>query len=81
MSGFRLRSAIILFVFFFMTAAAAQESPDADNAADGFLLLLGGDFLMGSPSSERLREADEVQPHSPCERLLRRPVRSDAGRL
>ena len=44
-----------------MAAVAAQESPAGDKAADGFLLLPGGDFLMGGPPSERLREADEVQ--------------------
>ena len=31
------------------------------NAQDGFLLLPGGSFMMGSPESERQRQADEVR--------------------
>lgn len=40
----------------------AGPAPDAqEKAGDGFLLLPGGDFRMGCPDTERLREADETQ--------------------
>lgn len=50
-------SAILLLACLFL-AAGAVPAPAAP-AGDGFRLLPGGSFLMGSPESERQRESDE----------------------
>lgn len=39
----------------------SAESNETDNISDGLILLEGGTFTMGSPSSERQRQEDETQ--------------------
>ena len=58
MSGFPAHIASFFVSCLFILAGSASAAPAG--AADGFLLLPGGEFQMGSPDSERLREADEV---------------------
>ena len=58
MSGFPAQIASFFVFCLFILAGSASAAPAG--SADGFLLLPGGEFQMGSPDSERLREADEV---------------------
>ena len=58
MSGFPAHIASFFVFCLFILAGSASAAPAG--SADGFLLLPGGEFQMGSPDSERLREADEV---------------------
>lgn len=58
MSGFPAHIASFFVFCLFILAGSASAAPAG--AADGFLLLPGAEFQMGSSDSERLREADEV---------------------
>lgn len=40
---------------------ASAENEEPENIADGLILISGGTFSMGSPSSERQRQEDEIQ--------------------
>ena len=57
MKAMRLRP-LLLALFL---AAAPQPSAEAAQTDDGFILLPGGTFTMGSPTGERQRQDDETQ--------------------
>ncbi len=64
-----LLSILLTFVILFPMAAFATESMEDDSFAlangeeveDGFALIRGGTFQMGSPASEPERSSDETQ--------------------
>lgn len=52
---------LIYSIFFALFMAGEMEAAMAQSYKDGFVLIKGGTFLMGSPDSEHQRDSDERQ--------------------
>ncbi len=63
--SYRLRTLMLLSACLLLTAGGAGRDANAAPAEDGFLLIPGGTFFMGSPETERQRGNDEVR-HQVC---------------